>query len=577
MPNKTPAEITKILGSNNVILVAPDAHQGRQTDSGYMDRLARELATKLHCYGIINSKYKKSIIDFTNVEEIKKRKKVTDDFLRQLKTFKDEIRGNSLLPMVIILQQGEDNQEADLLFGYGQGERGNRQRPHRPTMSPSQLGKIRLALEDQGLSTEVAPLDSPWCGREPHSLNQLFRQKNYLEGFFDPEVRSLMIVLRPGLLDSPEAAKRTGQSMAVALGELVQNMSLVRKIELANIDTMSSQDLRFIFRINPADQYDDLLRESYIEDLATSIRRNGLLHPLVLLQKQDGRYKILCGFRRFQAIKRLNWQWVEAKVYHEEDFTTEDFFNISLAENTKRRNLNPIEIGNFLESAAQEMGLNNALLAEQFGETLGIGRPGQKVSQSTVHKYRKVNQIRVRGESPEMISDVINDRLQFSIAAEILAPIQNSADRDSLYLEIIKPLAPTRPQLLQIMKLLQDIDPRLHEAIHSPQVREALERATNAEQKAAAFIRALQTRDQSGVEKKKKQFEQKVARLRKQLFGKKAGKRDFNITAPSRMDKGECTLHIRLKDGHLEETLTQLRQLLEDRDKLTELVNMTRK
>ncbi len=396
-----------------------------------------------------------------------------------------------------------------------------------------------------------------------------------MDGFYDPAVRSIILTIAPHLVNNSQQAEETAQRLTNVLLEFSDSMSLVRRIAMSTIDTVSSQDMRYIFRVHGDNPYNDMIRETYIDELSRSIERNGLLHPLVLLQKKDGRYKILCGFRRYQAIRRLGWEWVEAKAFNEEDFTTEDFFNISLAENTKRRNLNPIEIGNFLESASRDMGLNNTRLAEQFGETLGIGKPGKKVSQSTIHKYRKLNQIRERGESAEMISDVLNDKLQFTVAAEVLAPIKNPADRDILYLEVIKPLAPTRTQLLQIIKLLAAIHPQPAQAIAKASVKRALEKACKAKQKAGTFIRFLQgQKGNQGQVQKKKAFNTRIDTLRKDVFGEKANRQDFNITPTGKTGKGGITVSVRLKEQNIEQVIENLKSLLNDRKQLDELFDI---
>ncbi len=568
--------IDTLLGTNNLLVIAPCAHRENATETASpLAVLGRLLAEHLHCYTVINAKYKQRIVDMADIRAIRQRKKVTNDFLLRIQQFQKEISQNNLLPLVLILQRAEDNApQADIIFGYGQGERGVDDRPHRPTIAPSLLTKIRVATEDQGLTTALADTASPLCGRESYSLNQVFRQKNHVDGFFDPSVRSLLLTLNGGLLIDEQQAGQTAIKLAQVFSLFAESMPLVRRIATNGIDTVSKLDLRYIFRLHGDDTSHDLTREAYIDELSRSIKKNGLLHPLVLLQKTDGRYKILCGFRRYQAIRRLGWQWIEAKVYNEEDFTTEDFFNISLAENTKRRNLNPIEIGNFLESASKDMGLNNARLADQFGETLGIGKPGKKVSQSTIHKYRKLNQIRERGESAEMLSDVINDTLQFSIAAEILAPLRDPSDRDALYLEIIKPLAPTRPQLLQINKLLSDIHPQLKKAIGSTVVQSVLEKSIDSKQKASTFIRLLQQQKGKQPQGNIHAFNSKVEELRNDIFGLKANKQDFNITPTGKKTKKAVTLQVRLQEANAEQTIANLKTLLNDKHHLDELLKL---
>jgi ParB family chromosome partitioning protein len=566
--------IHTLLGRNNVLVILPHAQRENATqDISPLAILGRTLSENLHCYTVINSKYKPTIMDMNDVRAMRKRKKIANDFLGRIKEFKEEISENDLLPLILILQTGEAaaHQQADIIFGYGQGERSRDDRPHRPTIAPSFLSKIRIAAEDQGISTALADTASDVCGRESYSLNQLFRQKDYMDGFYDPTVRSITLTIAADRLTGSRKAAQTAIQLAEVFSDFAEPMPLVRRIAMNAIDTSRPQDLRFIFRVYGDNQYNDMIREAYIDELAGSIERNGLLHPLVLLQKMDGRYKILCGFRRFQALHRLGRQWVEAKTYNEKDFTTEDFFNISLAENTKRRNLNPVEIGNFLESASRELNLNNARLADRFGESLGMGLPGKKVSQSTIHKYRKLYQIRERGESAEMISDVINDKLQFTIAAEVLAPIKEPADRDSLYLEIIKPLAPTRPQLLQITKLLSTFHPQTGKAIATLPVKSALEKAVKSKQKASTFLRILKQSKKNQPLEKEKAFTETVDALRKDIFGNKATRQDFDISRTGKNQKKAVTLHIRLKRQSIDQTITSLKTLLDDKKRLGEL------
>jgi len=577
MKRPLPQTIHRILGSNNILIVVADGYNTSSGDQpgNYLADMALTLAAKLTSYAVVNTKYKREIMDLSDVSAIQTRSKVREAFLQPIVKFKDEITSNGLLPLIFYFQTlpGSEMGEEMFLFGYGQGERASLAAPHRPTISPSLLSRIRVAVEDQHLSTALAPVDSPHSGREAHHLNQLFRQKQSVEDLYDPEVRSVLISVRDDLVNQQQTAASIALMLAPALAQFSLAMSLVRNIDINNIDTASSDDLQYIFRLQGDKRYADLLRESYIEELAGSIERNGLLHPLVLLKKNDGRYKILCGFRRYQALKRLNRPLVEAKVYQETDFSAEDFFNISLAENTKRRNLNPIEIGNFLESASVSLGLNNAALAEQFGGTLGIGKPGQKVSHSTIHKYRKVNQIRLRGESPEIISDVINEKLQFSIASEILAPIKSGEDRDSFYLQLVKPLAPTRPQLTKMLDLLGNMAPSLNEAIALKSVQQALAKANKSAQPAATLLKLLSKKNEAQQSSRQAGFESKVDMIRKNYFGEQASKRDFNIVPSSASNKDELIINVRIQKGKTQDILQRLLAALEQNDLFSEPKN----
>lgn len=577
MPEVLPPTIYTRLGNSNILLIVPHGYAAAQnTDRSYLTDLALMISEKLHCYAVVNAKYKKEIMDLDDLRAVQSRPKVTQAFLEPITRFQREISGNGLIPIVLILQTLPVSETAMpmLLFGYGQGERGSIEAPHRPTLPASLLSKIRISCQDHHLTTDLAPTTSLYCARDEQQLNQLFRQRQRSDTY-NPEACSLVIHLRHDLLNQRQTAHSIAELLSASLAPFATSMSMVRNIDLSNIDVTTAEDLQYIFRLQGDSRYGELLRESYIEELANSIDRNGLLHPLVLLKKNNGRYKILCGYRRFQALKRLNRPQVEAKVYQESDFASEDFFNISLAENTKRRNLNPIEIGNFLESASTTLGLNNAELAEQFGPTLGIGKPGQKVSHSTVHKYRKVNQIRIRGESAEIISDVVNERLQFSIAAEVLAPIKNSKDRDALYTQIIQPLCPTRPQINQIISLLLEISPNLGEAVASERVRTCLERSCHGSQPASTFIKTLSTKAKVLPAGATVDFDAKITSIRNSYFGHKASKQDFNVTPSTKDGHEEVIVHFRLRKGQTIATLERLHQAISESDLFSETAPST--
>jgi ParB family chromosome partitioning protein len=141
-----------------------------------------------------------------------------------------------------------------------------------------------------------------------------------------------------------------------------------------------------------------------------------------------------------------------------------------------------------------------------------------------------------------------------------------------LYLQVIKPLAPTRPQLIKIKTALETINPQLTKAIGSKPVQVALEKAKQSTQKSTSFLRLLQAGTSSTSIRNKEQLDKKVMQLRKQFFGNKANKKDFNITLPSNPKKEEFTLHIRFKRSDFEQTLKELQELMRSKTTLQDLL-----
>ena len=570
-------KIHKILGSSNCITIVPDSFPYGDEEN-ILTHFAAGFIKKIEAYGLINCKYKSTIIDLNQTDDVKKNQRITNEFLKPLHTFKEEIRGNKKTPISLIFKTIDtfpgNLKETDIIIGSGQGERGNPERRQRSTFPPSLLTKLRTSLADSGFLTELAPSDSTLCGREQNCLNQIFFQKNFLEDNYDPVCQSLLFTFsRQAIGKTIEEANANGQKMADGLSHLIDEMPLVRQVQLTSIEAESPNDKRYIFRVSSdEDTAQSLTREGYIEELAASINQSGLLHPLVLLQKDDGKYKILCGFRRYQAITKLGKKWVEAKVYKEHNFSKEEFFNISLAENTKRKNLNPVEIGNFLESAAQELGLNNAHLAEKFGQTLGIGRPNTKISQSTIHKYRRINAIRTSKESPEIIRDIINEKLQFTIAAEILAPIKDPADRNNFYFDIIKTLQPTRPQIIQIKKHLDGLGLSYTEILAQPKMKKSIEKALNNEFCAAHFLKTLKSLKKSPAKRTSDNpLRKETTLLQKKLLHKNLKATDLKLIPSKNKKRKEFIIQLKIRPDNLQDAIKTLATIVSHQQQVSDV------
>ncbi len=74
-------------------------------------------------------------------------------------------------------------------------------------------------------------------------------------------------------------------------------------------------------------------------EIANSIRRHGLLQPIIVRTKED-HFQVIAGSRRYLACKSLGWKRIACHVVELDDMQT---FEISLIENIQRRSLTPLE------------------------------------------------------------------------------------------------------------------------------------------------------------------------------------------------------------------------------------------
>lgn len=84
-----------------------------------------------------------------------------------------------------------------------------------------------------------------------------------------------------------------------------------------------------------------LFRGASTEELRQSIEQHGLIEPLVV-RKVDNKYEIVCGMRRYYALKELGVKEVECVAKNLGDIEAID---ISFIENLQREDLTPIEEG----------------------------------------------------------------------------------------------------------------------------------------------------------------------------------------------------------------------------------------
>ena len=105
--------------------------------------------------------------------------------------------------------------------------------------------------------------------------------------------------------------------------------------------------------------------ESEINELATSIKRYGLLSPIIVTKTEDNHYMIVAGERRWRACKSLNLDKIKCQIINNEE---EDLDFISLIENFQRKDLNPIEKAVALNNVMSKYELTQEELAEKLGK-----------------------------------------------------------------------------------------------------------------------------------------------------------------------------------------------------------------
>ncbi|MCG6169836.1 ParB/RepB/Spo0J family partition protein [Leptospira sp. FAT2] len=101
-----------------------------------------------------------------------------------------------------------------------------------------------------------------------------------------------------------------------------------------------------------------------VSDLVESMKRLGLIEPIVV-KKQGKKYQIVAGERRYQAARILKWNTIPSI---ETSASEERCFEMALAENEKRKSLNPWEVGRAIQFLRKE----KRKTADEVAKVLGF-------------------------------------------------------------------------------------------------------------------------------------------------------------------------------------------------------------
>lgn len=139
--------------------------------------------------------------------------------------------------------------------------------------------------------------------------------------------------------------------------------------------------------------------KEFLRDLANSIKKNGLIQPIIV-RKAGLKYEIVAGERRWRAAGQAGLHEIPVRVL---EFEKDNPF-LSLVENLQRQDLNPIELAQAYKKLMQKDKFTQEKLADQLG----------------IPRATLANQLRILKLSPEVQKLVLEGKLSFALAKILL-------------------------------------------------------------------------------------------------------------------------------------------------------------
>lgn len=199
--------------------------------------------------------------------------------------------------------------------------------------------------------------------------------------------------------------KKLGRGLGELLGDALDDTGRVMDI---SIDEISP---------NPWQPRRDFDEES-LNALASSIRENGLIQPVVVRKKKDGTYELAAGERRWRAAKMAGLTVIPAIS---KEYDDRSMAEMALVENLQRKDLNPVDEGMAYRKLMDEYGLTQ----EDISQKVGKSRP------------YVANMVRLL-DLPEEVKDFLSKGQLTAGQARPLLGLESDAEKVQLARRIVK-------------------------------------------------------------------------------------------------------------------------------------------
>ncbi len=219
----------------------------------------------------------------------------------------------------------------------------------------------------------------------------------------------------PPATPGSEAKKRKKRALGRGLDALIPGMGgeespsgkeIAREYFLCDIEAI---------RPNPY-QPRTRFTEDALEELAASIREQGVLQPLLVRKVETG-YELIAGERRFRAAKRAGLGQLPVVV---KDISDDRLLELSLIENIQRQDLNPLEEADAYHLLTAEFKLTQDEVARRVGR-----------NRATVTNF-----LRLRG-LPDQIKETILDGTLSMGHARALLGADTLAQQSAAWREVV--------------------------------------------------------------------------------------------------------------------------------------------
>lgn len=212
---------------------------------------------------------------------------------------------------------------------------------------------------------------------------------------------------------------------------------------------------------NP-DQPRTNFKQDEIEELAASIKKDGLLQPIVVRPMSSGKYQIIAGERRWQACRFLKLEKVPVRIREADE---DKALELALIENIQRSDLNPIEEAYGYRRLMERMNLTQSEVAQVVSKgrstianalrLLELPEEAQQLlfeEKITAGHARAILSIPTAEGRKKLTEKLLNEKLSVRETEAIARLMAGKKDAESS-----SPRVPTPASFKKVAKTLRDV------------------------------------------------------------------------------------------------------------------------
>jgi ParB family transcriptional regulator, chromosome partitioning protein len=167
------------------------------------------------------------------------------------------------------------------------------------------------------------------------------------------------------MMNEDQSKKRLGRGLAALIGEMDRPAPREEK-QTATVATVADGRVPIEFvSPNPKNPRRNFA-EAELSDLAQSIREHGIVQPVLVRRKPDGKYEIIAGERRWRAAQRAGLNEIPVLVRDVDDRTA---LELAIIENVQRADLNAVEEAQGYQQLIDEHNYTQADLGNVIGKS----------------------------------------------------------------------------------------------------------------------------------------------------------------------------------------------------------------